>query len=67
LVVGQSEPPSTELLLEDSVLFSEILDDRILLASNPTSHRGYEDLPGLENGRHPLIVATPTADRQLST
>jgi hypothetical protein len=30
LVVGQSESPTTELLLEDSVLLSEVLDDRIL-------------------------------------
>lgn len=67
LRVGQPKTPPPELLLEDAVFLSEILDDRILLASNPTGHRGYEDLPWLENGRHPLIVSIPTADRQLST
>ena len=67
LRVGQPKTLPPELLLEDAVFFSEILDDRILLASNPTGHRGYEDLPWLENGRHPLIVAMPTADQQLST
>jgi len=67
LRVSQPKTLPPELLLEDAVFLSEILDDRILLASNPTGHRGYEDLPWLENGRHPLIVAMPTADQQLST
>ena len=30
----------TELLLEDSVLLSEVLDDRILLAANPAGQSG---------------------------
>ena len=66
LRVGQSKSSSTELLLEDAVLFAEIVDDRILLACDPTGHGGYEDLPRLDR-RHPVIVATPTADQQLST
>ncbi len=66
LSVGQTESLVAELLLKDSVLFSEIVDDRILLASNPTSHRGYEDLPGLEDGVHPSIVACGPSIRQLS-
>ncbi len=67
LRVSQPKTFPPELLLEDTVFLSEILDDRILLASNPTGHRGYEDLPWLERRRHPPIVAMPTADQQLST
>jgi hypothetical protein len=67
LVVGQSAPSSTELLLEDSVLLSKIFDDRILLTGDPTGHGGYEDLPGVEYGCHPAIVAKQKTDRQLST
>ncbi len=66
LRIGQPKTFSPELLLEDAVLLSEILDDRILLTSNPTGHRGYEDLPRLDR-RHPRIVAALPADQQLST
>ncbi len=67
LRVGQSKSSSTELLLEDAVLFSKIVDDRILLAGDPTGHGGYEDLPGIEHRCHPSIVARSRTDRQLST
>ena len=67
LVVGQSEPSSTELLLEGSVLLPEGFDDRILLACDPTGHRGHEDLPGIKHRCHPRIVAKSETDRQLST
>ncbi len=67
LVVGQSESSATELLLENAVLFAKIVDGRVLLARDPSSHRGHEDLPWIEHGRHPLIVASPTAVRQLSS
>ncbi len=66
LIIGQSESSATELLLEDSVLFTEILDDRILLASDPSGYGGYEDLPRLKNDGHPVIVARPRSIRQLS-
>jgi hypothetical protein len=67
LRVGQSESSATELLLEDSILLSEIFDDRILLAAHPAGQGGDEDLPRLEYRRHPPIVAEPNFDRQLST
>ena len=66
LSVGQSKSSATELLLQDSVLLAEIIDDRILLTADPAGQGGNEDLPRLENGRHPQIVAKPMADRQLS-
>ena len=66
LVVGQSKPSATELLLEDTVLFSEVVDHRVLLARDPSGHGGHEDLPWMEHCRHPLIVASPAAVRQLS-
>jgi hypothetical protein len=53
LIVGQAESPATELLLQDAILLAEILDDRILLATNPAGQGGNEDLPRLEHRRHP--------------
>jgi hypothetical protein len=53
-------------LLEDSVLLAEVLDDRILLAADPASQDGNEDLPGLKDGGHPSIVARQWSIRQLS-
>jgi len=58
---------SIELLLEDAVLLPEVVDRCVLLACDPSSHGGHEDLPWVEYGRHPLIVAGSAADRRLST
>ncbi len=66
LIVGQPEPPVPELLPEDSILLSEILDDSVLLATHPAGQGGNEDLPRLKDGRHPQIVAERHGDRQLS-
>jgi hypothetical protein len=66
LIVGQPESSASKLLLQDAVLLAEILDGRILLATNPASHGGNEDLPRLEQRRHPEIVAKPKVNRQLS-
>ncbi len=66
LIVGQPESPSPELLLEDSVLLSEILNDSVLLAAHPAGQGGNEDLPRLKDGGHRLILSTPRANRQLS-
>ena len=63
---AQPESLVPELLLEDSVLLAEKVDDRILLTSDPPGHGSHENLPGLEHRRHLEIVANPTADRQLS-
>ncbi len=67
LRVGQSKSLAPELLLQDTVLFSKIIDDCILLARDPSGHRGHEDLPGIEHRCHPPIVAGSGTDRQLST
>ncbi len=66
LSVGQPESPVPELLREDSVLLSEVFDDRILLSGDPTGHGGDEDLPGLKDNGHRLIVPTLRDNRQLS-
>ncbi len=65
-MIGQSELSPTELLLQDAVLLSEIVDDRILLAGNPSGHSGHEDLPWLEHDGHRLIVASRRNNRELS-
>ncbi len=57
LIVGQPESSASELLLQDAVLFSEILDDCVLMAADPAREDGHEDLPGLVDRRHPEIVA----------
>ncbi len=66
LIVGQPESSTPELLLQDAVLFSEILDDYVLMAADPAGEGGHEDLPGLEDGGHPSIVARQRSIRQLS-
>ncbi len=66
LIVGQPEPPVPELLPEDSILLSEILDDSILLAAHPSGECGHEDLPRLKDGGHPSIVARKRSIRKLS-
>ena len=65
LRVGEAESSATQLLLQDAVLFSEILDDCVLMTADPASQGGNEDLPGLEHCCHPEIVAKPSANRQL--
>ena len=58
-------PSATELLLENSVFLAEKIDHCVLLAADPAGERGHENLPRLENRRHPQIVAKPMSDRQL--
>ena len=55
LRVGQSKSLTSELLLQDTVLFPEVVDDRVLLTPDPTGHRGNQDLPGIEHRCHPAI------------
>ena len=66
LIVGQPESSATELLLQDAVLLSEVFDDCVLMAADPTGEGGHEDLPGLEGGGHPSIVARKRSIRKLS-
>jgi hypothetical protein len=67
LGVGQSKSLAPELLLKDTVLFPEIVDDCILLARDPSGHRGHQDLPWMNHPCHPAIVAKSSIDRQLLT
>ena len=46
-----------QLLFQGTILLAEVLDDRILLTGDPAGEGGDEDLPGLEDGSHPSIVA----------
>ena len=57
LVIGQPESPATELLPEDSILLTQILNYRILLAGDPSGQGRNEDLPRLNDGGHPSIAA----------
>ena len=66
LSVGQSESSATKLLLEDSVLLSEVFDDCVLLLADPAGQGGNKDLPGMKDGGHPLIIPTPRNNRKLS-
>ena len=66
LMIGQPEPSATELLLENAVFLMEVFDDRILLAADPASQGSDEDLPGVKDNRHRVIVATLRDNRQLS-
>ena len=66
LIVCQAESSSAELLLQNSILLAEILDNRILLTGDPAGHGGDEDLPGLKDDGHPGIVACGESIRQLS-
>ncbi len=66
LIIGQPESSSTELLFEDEVLLSEILDDRILLTADPAGQGSNKDLPGLKDGGYRRIVVLPRIIRQLS-
>jgi hypothetical protein len=43
------KPLSFELLLEHTVLFDEIIDDRLLLAAKPAGQGNYEEMEGLQN------------------
>ncbi len=65
LIVGQAESPATKLLFENAVLFAEIVDHRVLLATDPPGETGQEDLPGLEHHRHSRILAKRAPGRQL--
>ena len=54
-------------LLQDAVLLSEILDHPVLLAGNPAGEGRNEDLPRLEHGRHPRMLADRPDGGQLSS
>ena len=45
--------------MKNSVLYPEVLDDRILLPGDPAGKGGDENLPGLEDGGHPPSLPTP--------
>ena len=49
--IGQPQPPASELLSEDAVLFYQVLRDRELVAGYPAGHGEEEELKrGGEHG-----------------
>ena len=65
LVVSQPQSSATELLLQDTVFFSEVFDHRILPARDPAGHGGDQDLPGVKGCCHSLMMTNPKDNRQL--
>jgi hypothetical protein len=47
LLIGEPKPLSFQLLLEHTVLFDEIVDDRLLLAIKPAGQGNDKEMEGL--------------------
>ncbi len=47
LVIGQSEPLPSKLLLQDTILLLKVFDDVLLVPIDPAGEGGEEDLPRL--------------------
>ena len=56
LVIGQPDPPVTELFEKNAVLFPQEVDRRLLVAIDPARECREEDLPGLKGVGHGSIV-----------
>jgi len=52
LFVGEPDSSVAQLLEEDAVLLSQIVDRRLLVAVDPAGHRQEQDLPWLEGVGH---------------
>ena len=52
LCVGEPKPLSFELLLEDTVLFDEIINDHLLLAVKPAGQGDYQEMKWLYDVAH---------------
>ena len=51
-VVGEAQPPRSELFTEDTVLFLKIVDDLALLPVDPTSEGDQDKLQWMRQRRH---------------
>ncbi len=47
-VIGEAEPPATQLPLEDTVSLDQVLDDVLLMALDPACESDQQELPGLK-------------------
>ncbi|MEN8107364.1 MAG: hypothetical protein ABFS22_05090 [Pseudomonadota bacterium] len=47
IFICEPKPLSIELILENTVLFDEIIDDRLLVAVKPAGQDNYEEMEGL--------------------
>jgi len=52
LFVGEAKPLSFQLLFENTVLFDEIVDDRLLMAIKPACQGNYEEMERLYDVCH---------------
>ena len=66
LFIGEPKPLSFELLLEHTVLFDKIIDERLLLAVMPAGQRDYEEAEGLyDRGHCPNRLAAILSDNNI--
>ena len=66
LFIGEPKPLSFELLLEHTVLFDEIIDDRLLLAVKPAGQHDYEEVEGVyDRGHCPNRIASIFSDNNI--
>ena len=65
LIVCQAKSSAAELLLQNTILLAEILNDRILLSGHPAGQGGDEDLPRLKDDGHQSIMST-SCDKRLT-
>jgi hypothetical protein len=67
LVVSEPKSFSTDLILEDSILLSQVLDRSLLVLVDPASESRDEELRWLEDSRHSGIPgAIPLSARLLT-
>src|SRR5262249_7079922 len=62
LVVGQPEAAAIHLLLEDTVLLHQVLNNVLLVAVDPSREGQEQHLQGVEIGSHPPILLCPTTN-----
>jgi hypothetical protein len=56
LVIGESKASATELLLQHAILFDEVINDLPLMAVDPASERGEEELEWEKFGHCTRII-----------
>ena len=65
LVIGQPKRATTKLLLQDSILFHEVLNRTLLFAARPTSKREQEGPKWIAVRQHPSMLTAPRRPGEL--